>query len=201
MTKIKICGVRRIIDIEYINELQPEYAGFVFAKSRRRVDKEEAFGLIKNISEYIEKVGVFVDEDPIKVLQIAEKLKLHVLQFHGNETQEYINKFKGYEIWKALKINSIESVNEIRNYECEKLLLDNSMPGSGESFKWELVVGKVDAADIMLAGGLTNENVKRGIRQLKPYGVDVSSGVETQGFKDFDKIKEFIRKVRSVNER
>ncbi|HEY5583570.1 MAG TPA: phosphoribosylanthranilate isomerase, partial [Ruminiclostridium sp.] len=128
-------------------------------------------------------------------------LELQVLQFHGQENQEYINKFRGYEIWKALKINNIESIYEIKNYTCEKFLLDNSIAGSGESFKWELVKGKVQGSTIMLAGGLTNENVQQGILQLNPYGVDVSSGVETEGFKDYKKIKEFIRKVRELHER
>ena len=201
MTKIKICGVRRPEDIEYINELKPEYVGFVFAKSKRRVDKDQAFNLIKNLSKDIKKVGVFVDEDPIKVMEIAEGLKLQVLQFHGHENQEYINKFKGYEIWKALKIDSIQSISEIRNYTCEKFLLDNSIAGSGESFKWELVQEKVDGSSVMLAGGLNKENVQQGILQLRPYGVDVSSGVETDGFKDYNKIKEFIRKVRELHER
>ena len=201
MAKIKICGIRRPEDIEYLNELKPEYAGFIFAKSRRRVDKEQAFKLIQNLSQDIKKVGVFVDENPIIVLEIAERLKLQVIQFHGHENQEYINKFKGYEIWKALKINSIQSISEIENYTCNKFLLDNSIAGSGESFNWELVKGNINGTTIMLAGGLTNYNVQQGILQLNPYGVDISSGVETDGFKDYNKIKEFIRKVRELHER
>lgn len=201
MTKIKICGIRRPRDIEYLNELQVEYAGFVFAKSKRRVDMEEAFNLIQKLSADIKKVGVFVDEDPLKVIEIAEKLKLQVLQFHGHETQAYINKFKGFEIWKAIKIISSKSISEVRNYKCERFLLDNSISGSGEIFKWELVQQKVKGSQVMLAGGLTSENVAQGIIQLTPYGVDVSSGIETQGFKDYEKMKKFVRKVRELHER
>lgn len=201
MTKIKICGIRRFEDIEFLNELQPEYVGFIFAKSKRRVKKEHAFNLIKNLNKDIKKVGVFVDENPIKVVEIADKLKLQVLQFHGHENQEYLNKFNGYEIWKTLKINNLESISEIRNYTCGKFLLDNSIAGSGEIFNWELVQEKIEGSIIMLAGGLTNENVEQGILQLKPYGVDVSSGVETEGCKDYEKIRKFIRKVRELNER
>ncbi|MBC8062085.1 MAG: phosphoribosylanthranilate isomerase [Clostridiaceae bacterium] len=200
MSKVKICGIRRPEDIEYINELQPDYMGFVFAKSKRRIDKEHAFILTKNLSENIKKVGVFVDEDSKTVLEIAEKLKLQVLQFHGEENQEYIDKFKGYEIWKALRINNSESISQIRNYTCDKFLLDNSIAGSGEKFDWNLIKEKIQGASIMLAGGLTNKNVEQGILQLKPYGVDVSSGVETDGFKDYKKIKDFIRKVRKLHE-
>lgn len=198
MTKIKICGIRRPCDIEYINELLPEYVGFVFAKSKRQVDKEHAYKLIKNLRDGIQKVGVFVNEDPSIVLEIAQKLQLEVLQFHGHETQEYINNFKGYEIWKALKIDDYESISEISHYKCSKFLLDNSISGSGESFNWNLAYKKVNGSNIMLAGGLTSENVKQGITTLKPYGVDVSSGVEIDGFKDYAKIKEFIKKVRDL---
>jgi len=198
MTKIKICGIRTQLDIEYLNELQPEYAGFVFAKSKRQVEKDYAYNLINNLSCDIKKVGVFVDENPSVVLEIAEKLKLQVLQFHGHENQEYINKFKGYEIWKALKINNLQSISEIKNYKCSKFLLDNSVAGSGESFNWNLAQKKVDGNIIMLAGGLNSKNVKQAIIKLNPCGVDVSSGVEIDGFKDYALIKEFIKKVREL---
>jgi len=198
MIKIKICGIRRPQDVEYLNELLPEYAGFVFAKSKRQVDKNSAFNLIKDMDHDIKKVGVFVDEDSKVVMDIAEKLKLQVLQFHGQENQEYINKFKGYEIWKALKINSPISILQMKNYSCSKFLLDNSNPGSGESFNWDIVQKKIEGSSIMLAGGLNSDNVQQGILKLKPFGVDVSSGVETDGFKDFLKTKEFIKKVREL---
>lgn len=198
MTKIKICGIRRFQDIKCLNDLQPEYAGFVFANSIRRVDVDHAFNLIQNLSENIKPVGVFVDEDPIVVTEIAEKLKLQVIQFHGHENQEYINKFKGVEIWKAFKINSINSIAEISNYKCTKFLLDNEIAGSGESFQWELAEKCIKGSSIMLAGGLNIENVQQGILQLNPYGVDVSTRVETKGYKDYKKLSEFIMKVREL---
>lgn len=198
MTKIKICGIRMARDIEYVNELLPEYVGFVFAKSKRQVDLRRAYKLINNLSEKIKKVGVFVDENPSLVIEIAEKLQLEVLQFHGHETHEYIDKFAGYEIWKALKITSIESISQISHYKCAKFLLDNSTSGSGESFNWNHAYKKVDGSTIILAGGLTSENVEQGITTLNPYGVDVSSGVEIDGFKDYAKIKKFIKKVRDL---
>ena len=198
MIKIKICGITRFVDIEYLNELRPDYAGFVFAKSKRQVNVDIASNLIKNLNDNIKKVGVFVNEDPAVVLAIAEDLKLQVLQFHGHEDQEYINKFKGYEIWKALEISSINSISEMKNYNCAKFLLDNSTSGSGKRFKWDLIEKKVNDYSIMLAGGLTSENIERGIMKLTPYGVDVSSGVESDGFKDYALIKEFIRKVREL---
>ena len=198
MTKIKICGIRRLKDIEYLNELLPDYAGFVFASSKRQVDKKHAYDLIKNLHESIQKVGIFVDEKPEVVLEIAKKLKLQVLQFHGHENQEYINKFNGYKIWKALKISNVDSISKLNDYKCSKFLLDNTTSGSGENFDWNLAEKKVDGRSIMLAGGLNSENVEQGIKRLKPYGVDVSSGVEVDGFKDYNKIKEFIKKVREL---
>lgn len=198
MIKIKICGITRLVDIEYLGELRPDYAGFVFAKSKRQISVVHASTLIKSLNSSIKKVGVFVNEDPAVVLEIAENLKLQVLQFHGHEDQEYINKFKGYEIWKALKISSVTSISEMKNYNCAKFLLDNSTSGSGKSFNWDMVEKKVNGSSIMLAGGLTSENVERGIMKLTPYGVDVSSGVESAGFKNYTLIKEFIRKVREL---
>ena len=198
MIKIKICGITRFVDIEYLNKLRPDYAGFIFAKSKRQITMAHASTLIENLRADIKKVGVFVDEDPATVLAIAENLKLQVLQFHGHEDQEYINKFKEYEIWKALKISSITSISEMKNYNCAKFLLDNCISGSGKSFKWDLIEKKVNDSSIMLAGGLTSENVERGIMKLAPYGVDVSSGVESDGFKNYALIKEFIRKVREL---
>ena len=127
MTKIKICGIRRPCDINYINELLPEYVGFVFAKSKRQVNMRYAYNLIENLRKGIQKVGVFVNENPSVVIEIAENLQLEVLQFHGHETQEYIDQFKGYKIWKALKINDIESISQIRHYKCTKFLLDNKI--------------------------------------------------------------------------
>lgn len=198
MTKIKICGIRRLKDIEYLNELLPDYAGFIFASSKRHVDKEHAYDLIKNLHKSIQKVGIFVDEKPDVVLEIADKLKLQVLQFHGHENQEYINKFNGYKIWKAFEISNALSISKLDNYKCSKFLLDNTSSGSGENFDWNLAEKKVDGRNIMLAGGLNSENVEQGIIKFKPYGVDVSSGVEVNGFKDYNKIKEFIKKVREL---
>lgn len=198
MTKIKICGIRSQKDICFINELKPDYVGFVFAKSKRRVSMEEARVLIKNLSPSIKRVGVFVDEDPIIVEKIAETLNLDVIQFHGEETKEYIEKFKSYEVWKAVKITSEDSLEKLKEKYCDKFLLDNTIPGSGESFDWKLVEGKLNGSNIMLAGGLTSVNVKQGINALKPFGVDVSSGVETNGAKNYEKIKEFILKVREL---
>ena len=197
MTKVKICGLKRIEDIEYVNELQPDYIGLVFANSKRKVELEQAKELISKLNKNIKAVGVFVNEEPDKVRNIAEVAGLHVLQFHGNESYEYMEKFKDFEVWKALKINEDFDFKSLNYDICSKYLLDNVKPGSGETFDWKLVTGKIKSEQIILAGGLTTENVGEGIKAVKPYGVDVSSGVEKDGLKDFYMIKTFIDKVRS----
>ncbi len=199
MSKVKICGIRRMADIEFLNELQPEYAGFVFAESKRKVEAEFALSLIKRLNKSIKKVGVFVDEDYKKVENIALWLGLDVLQFHGNENMEYIDYFKRFDVWKTVKVTSANSLDNIKNYSCDKFLLDNSIAGSGNTFDWELVKDKNIGDSIILAGGLDASNVQSGIMQLKPYAVDVSSGVESEGYKDFNKIKQFIKKVRDLS--
>ena len=196
MTKVKICGLKRIEDIDYVNELKPDYIGLVFANSKRKVEVEQAKELIARLDKSIKPVGVFVMEEPEKVRHIAEEAGLQVLQFHGNESYEYLEKFQDFEVWKALKINEEFDFNSLNYDLCSKYLLDNVKPGSGETFDWKLVDNKIKNQQIILAGGLTIENVQEGIKALKPYGVDVSSGVEVQGLKDFNKIKEFINKVR-----
>ena len=198
MTKIKICGIKRMEDINYINNLQPDYAGFIFAKSKRRVDMEFGKNLIKQLSSNIKKVGVFVNEDYKKVEEFALKLNLDVLQFHGEEDSEYIRKFKGCTIWKAIKVSNNESLENINKVCCDKFLLDNSVAGSGESFDWNLLNNKISGSSIILAGGLNINNVEDGIRKINPFAVDVSTGVEVDGCKNFNKIKEFIMKVRAL---
>ena len=198
MAKVKICGIRRLEDIDFLNELQPEYAGFVFAESKRKVEAEFALSLINRLNKSIKKVGVFVDEDYKKVENIALWLGLDVLQFHGNETKEYIDYFKKFDVWKTVKVTNTNSLDNINNYSCDKFLLDNSIAGSGKTFDWELIKNKKLGDSIILAGGLDSSNVQSGIMKLNPYAVDVSSCVECEGFKDFNKIKEFITKVREL---
>jgi phosphoribosylanthranilate isomerase len=203
MTKIKICGLRRKVDIEYVNELKPDYAGFVFAQSRRRVETEEAKQLIAGLDKAIKTVGIFVDEDVNSARERAEFLRLDVLQFHGKETAEYIRKFMDYEVWKAIGVSSEEDLKNLTLYPADSFLLDSkgkdSTGGSGICINWNILKALRSEKPVFLAGGLEPGNVVEAIKTVKPYGVDVSSGVESHGFKDFDKIKEFIRKVRELD--
>lgn len=202
MVKIKVCGLKREEDIKYINELKPDYIGFVFAKSSRQITLEQGINLVKKLDKNIKTVGVFADKKISEVEKIASTLKLDVLQFHGKEDNEYMSCFKDYEVWKALGVTSKEDLKEINKYKADGILLDSRVlgriGGTGESFNWDIISNFKVNKKLILAGGLNSNNVKEGISKVKPNIVDVSSGVEIEGLKDFDKIREFIKKVRET---
>lgn len=200
MTMVKICGLTRGVDIEYANMLMPEYVGFVFASSKRRLAPEDAAVLTQRLKPEIKKVGVFVDEDIDVVLETARICGLDVLQLHGNETPEYCRSLEGYEVWKAFRVESERSIEEIGEYEVDGVLLDSfesgQHGGTGRTFDWNLAATVAKGHFTILAGGLSPENVKSAIEIVRPAAVDVSSGVETDGMKDYLKIKKFIENAR-----
>jgi phosphoribosylanthranilate isomerase len=207
MTRIKICGIRRGADIDCLNELLPDYAGFVFAKSRREVGLKEAGDMMDGLDSCIGRVGVFQDQELEMVRHYAECLKLDVIQLHGNESEEYIDALKGYRIWRSEGIEAggtagIEKLSRISAARAEAILLDSSAAGasggSGISFDWNLIQNLKIDKNLILAGGLNLQNIEKAIRKVKPWCVDVSSGVEEDGMKSFEKIKDFIEKVRSI---
>lgn len=198
---IKICGIRRAEDVEFVNRYKPEYIGYVFAKSRRRVTAEQAAELTKRLAEGIKTVGVFVNEEADTVCKTAAAAGLDVIQLHGDEDEEYIRSLRNItsaEIWKAVRVKNGDAVGYIDG--ADRILLDKyseaEYGGGGEAFDWLGGIHIQTDQPIMLAGGLNKENVLTGIRIFMPAGVDVSSGVETDGFKDEKKIREFIEKIR-----
>lgn len=197
MTKIKICGLKSENDISYVNELNPDYIGFVFLKGRKRyVTPEWAAELRKLLKPSIQSVGVFVDEPIENVAALLDNGTIQTAQLHGHEDITYARKLKelcGKPIIKAFIIKEKADVEKALSYDCDYLLLDNGL-GTGESFDWSLIQN-IDRP-FFLAGGLTPKNVQDAIIRTKPYAVDTSSGVETDGCKDFNKIKAFIDAVR-----
>jgi phosphoribosylanthranilate isomerase len=141
LTKVKICGLKREEDILYVNKLKPDYVGFVFAESIRKVDKYRAKELTGGLDRSIKKVGVFLNESMEKVNEIADYCGLDVLQFHGDENPKYCNSFQ-HEIWKAFRIKDIHSLNEFERYNVDGFLLDTYIKGeyggTGKTFigKW-----------------------------------------------------------------
>lgn len=199
MTKIKICGLKRKEDILYVNKLKPNYVGFVFAKSSRQVDKYMAKELIEGLDKGIKKVGIFLNTPVHEVKETAQYCDLDILQFHGNEQPEYCNCFE-YKIWKAFRIKDTNSLKQLEKYNVNGFLLDTYVEGqyggTGKTFNWDIVLNLSGNRFVILAGGLTPENVKEATKIVRPAVVDVSSGVEVDGYKYFEKMKIFIENVR-----
>jgi phosphoribosylanthranilate isomerase len=199
--KIKICGLSRPADIEAVNAAKPDYIGFVFTESKREVTPEQALSLRKLLSPGIIPVGVFVDEPVINIFSLVRGGVIDVIQLHGSESienEEYIRKLKlltDTPVIKAVSVQSRGDVQKRSGTAADYLLLDNKGGGTGEPFDWDLI-GKTDKP-YFLAGGLSAENIAGAIAKTMPYAVDASSGVETNGVKDPEKIKEFIRRVRN----
>ena len=200
MTKIKICGLSREVDIDYVNEAKPDYIGFIlnFPKSRRNITPERAAGLKKNLKSGIRAVGVFVNQPVEAVLDAADTIGLDVIQLHGSEDNDYIKELRNKtdrEIWKAFKIRSAEDLIKAENSAADQILLDNGY-GTGEVFDWSLAGGI--KRPFLLAGGLTPENIPDAVSRLHPLLLDISSGVETEGYKDREKILAAVRAARQA---
>lgn len=205
MTRVKICGITSLEDAKKAVELGTDALGFVFAKSPRRINQTIASKIIKELPPFVSCVGVFVNEKENIVKEIAKDCRLDMLQFHGNETSEYCQRFKkDYKVIKAIRIKNEESVKDVSNFlSLDAILLDTyseSLPGgTGKQFNWELgIKAKTYNIPIILSGGLNPDNVLDAIEKVEPYMVDVSSGIETApGKKDYKLMKEFIEKVKS----
>ena len=184
-------------DISYVNELRPDYIGFVFLKGRARyVSPKQAGSLRKELDISIPAVGVFVNEPVEQVAALLNDGTIQMAQLHGNEDETYVRTLRSLcssPIIKAFIIKSKEDVERALTFPCDYLLLDNVL-GTVESFDWSLLENI--ERPFFLAGGLHSENVKDAIHLIHPFAVDVSSGVETQGKKDYEKIKAFISAVR-----
>lgn len=195
-TKVKICGLRSLRDIEIVNKYDIDYVGFVFAESKRRVSIHEVKAMGEALRKDIKAVGVFVNTPPEEINKIVDYCKIDIVQLHGNETLEECEKIKA-PIWKSISVKEKADAAKIELYKnTQGILLDGIKPGSGECFNWDLAKGISDKYFTILAGGLTTENVSNAIQEVKPQVVDVSSGVETDSIKDEEKIREFARRVK-----
>ena len=197
MTKIKLCGLTRPCDIECVNELLPEYIGFVFApKSRRYISPEKAEVLREHLDDRITPVGVFVDEKIEVIADLIKRKIIDIVQLHGNESEQYIEDLQRVidcPVIKAFRIESEADIVSANNSSADYVLLDSG-GGTGKVFDHSLL--KDIARPYFLAGGLTPENVETAVKQLKSFAVDVSSSLETDGFKDKIKMTAFVNAVR-----
>jgi phosphoribosylanthranilate isomerase len=206
MTKIKICGTTNKYDALLASEFGADMIGFIFyKKSKRYVEPRVVADIINELPAKVMKVGVFVDEDWDKVVEIARDTGLTGLQFHGNETPEYCMHFKDeFKVIKAFRVKDKTSLENVNKYDVDYYLIDtyikDSQGGTGEIFDWKILEDFEFLKPIFLSGGLTPDNVGKAIKEVSPYGVDVASGIEASpGNKDAGLLKKFIQNVRKVN--
>lgn len=197
MTKIKLCGLSRPVDIEEANRLKPEYIGFVFAKkSRRYVTPEQAAQLKLQLSPDIKAVGVFVNAPMELITELLGNKTIDIVQLHGDEDEDYIKQLRSLTdspIIKAFSITSSSDMESINSSSAHYVLLDSGA-GTGTLFNWQLIHSI--NRPYFLAGGLDPDNAAYAVRSLKPYAVDVSSGIEREGLKDKTKMAAFVSAVR-----
>lgn len=201
MAKIKICGLKREEDILAVNEALPDYCGFVVevAKSRRSVSRERLRELLKGLRSEICPVGVFVDSPPELVAELLEEGSLAVAQLHGKEDEVYIERLRSLTkkpLIQAFSIKNKDDMEKAAQSSADCILLDQGGGGTGRVFDWSLVSGTL--RPFFLAGGLSVENLKEAIERLKPFAVDLSSSLETDGVKDPAKIKQAVELVRKL---
>lgn len=197
MTKIKLCGLSRDVEIEAVNELKPEYIGFVFApKSKRYVTPKQVGKWRKRLVPGVKAVGVFVNEKPETVARLLEEGIVDIAQLHGGEDEAYrkrLRRLTSRPILQAFRIQTAADVLAAGQSTADGILLDSGA-GTGTAFDWNLLRNL--QRPFFLAGGLTPDNVEQAIRLLHPYAVDVSSGIETNGVKDIEKMAAFVAAVR-----
>ena len=200
MTKIKICGLFREEDIDFVNEAKPDYIGFVFAKSHRQVSKETATKLKNKLDKNILSVGVFVNENINKIAEICNENIIDFVQLHGDEDDKYINDLKkvcNKKIIKAIKVKNGEDIIRWRNCQADLLMFDAGM-GEGKTFDWSVLKNFI--RPYFLAGGINENNIEEALN-LNPFCIDVSSGVETNKVKDKNKILNIVRRIKMSNTR
>jgi len=200
MTKVKICGLKEQQHVQAAVEAGADAIGFVFAPSKRRVTVEQAQQLAKHVPDGVLKIGVFVNPSAEELRTAVEKVPLDYVQYHGEESPEFIRQ-QGYPAIKALSVRGSEDVQMAANYVVDYYLFDapgtDFKGGSGHTFDWTLLemVG-IPREKLILAGGLQAENIEEAVSLVSPFMVDVSSGVETDSVKDIVKINAFIQALK-----
>lgn len=193
--KIKICGIKRKQDILYVNLYQPDYIGFIFADSSRRVSFDQARELKALLDPKICAVGVFVDAAIDDIVTLAQEKIIDMIQLHGHEDQQYIDTLRqrtSQPIIKAIRVIDETSFNI--SYDADYYLLDGKVAGSGQCFNWDYIPSM--DKPVFLAGGICSENIHEALKQ-NVYALDISSGAETNGVKDRYKIGEIMRRTRT----
>ncbi|MGX7107587.1 phosphoribosylanthranilate isomerase [Hutsoniella sourekii] len=199
--QVKICGLKRLEDVAYCNQAGVDYVGFIldYPKSPRYLRPGQLAPLSSAVRPGIQKVGVFVDPDLATVTDLLKQGLIDIAQLHGQESPDeirFLQEVTNCPIWKAFGIQGPADVVEAQASPADRVLLDYKQAGSGQSFDWRLIQG-IDRPYI-LAGGLNASKIRQALSQLQPEAIDLSTGVETNGYKDLDKIKEIVRVVKDV---
>ena len=205
--RVKICGIRSADEAEAALGAGVHALGFIFADSPRKISPGDARDIIKGLPPFVGNVGVFVNEKVERVKEIAEISGLDTLQFHGDESPEYCSRFPDYKVIKALTVGNSVLLNCCVSYDVDALLLDTYYPdkkgGGGRTFNWEAVVSAKEKQwlqrPIILAGGLNPENICKALDTVRPFGIDVSSGVESGGKKSAVRIRQFMSRIHNWN--
>lgn len=200
MTRVKICGLTNFADALGAAEAGADALGFVFAeRSKRRADPEAVAAFAPDLPPLVTLVGVFQDQPLSVVREVMEKCRLHVAQLHGNEGPRFIAEL-GCPTLKALSIATASDLEKLKNFpETKSFLLDSGSGGTGATFDWTLAAQAKKFGRIVLAGGLTPENVAEAICRVRPWAVDTAGGVESSpGIKDMDKVTRFIHAAKTA---
>jgi len=202
MVRIKICGITNLEDALYASELRVNALGFIFAKSKREISPQKAKNIIQKLPPFVTTVGVFVNRKQQEVGEITKYCGLDILQFHGEEPPSYLNYFPRRKI-KVFRVKDDSFLKQLGQYKVDAYLLDTysslEYGGTGETFNWGLALKAKKYGRIILSGGLNPKNIAQAVREVQPYAVDTSSGVEASpGKKDSRKMAEFVSKIRKT---
>ena len=201
--RVKVCGITRIEDALFATELGAHAIGLVFAESPRRISPEKAADIVRHLPPFVSAIGVFVNEEADRVRQIVEQCGLSAVQLHGDETPDYARGLPEVKIIKAVRVKDRSSFDGVDRYQVSAFLLDTyskkARGGTGETFNWELAKEAELPAPFILSGGLNPENMGEAIRAVRPYAVDVSSGVESEpGKKDAELLRKLFEEVEDA---
>lgn len=208
MVQVKICGNTNAEDVKKAVELGADYIGFIFADGKRKIALDSAKAIVREVPQFKNFVGVFYNQPKAEVEKIGSELGLKYLQFHGDETALYCHSFeeKGYKVFKTFRIKDSMSMKRMDEYNVTAFLFDtfskDEKGGTGIPFDWNLIDDKPYVHEkLFLAGGLNPQNLQSAIERVKPYAVDVASGVEaTPGKKDYALLKQFIQIAKQAKD-
>ncbi len=213
MVKIKICGLRRLEDVELVNQVKVDYAGFVLAPSPRQVTLEDLKSLTEKLDGGIKSVAVVVNEEVDFLVELMSARRIWALQLHGDESPALVSELQRrlgkilkpgtWEVWKALRVG--DKLPDMKVWgQADRLLLDSCQPGfyggSGKRFAWDKIPSN-SSKPLILAGGLGADSVNELLENHRPWGIDVSSSLETDGFKDPEKVLDFVCRTRQYQKK